>query len=105
MQEPIVRISQGFFSRERLRDVNAALDHGRITLDPAIRALPGLLHYYVASDVESCSMVNVSLWESMEAAQQMSTLAPMLAQRDVFVAMGVEFQPIRNYTGLWSITP
>jgi len=34
----------------------------------------------------------------------MDTLAEMLAQRDVFVALGVKFQPIRNYAGLWSMT-
>jgi hypothetical protein len=27
----------------------------------------------------------------------------MTAQRDTFVALGVNFQPIRNYAGLWSI--
>jgi hypothetical protein len=48
-------------------------------------------------------MVNVSVWTSLEAAQQMNTLPAMLAQRDVFAALGVVFQPIRNYTGLWTI--
>lgn len=50
-------------------------------------------------------MVNVSVWESPEAALQMNTLQAMLAQREVFAALGVEFQPIRTYGGLWSIQP
>jgi len=41
----------------------------------------------------------------LEAALQMNTLQAMLAQRDLFVAAGVEFQPVRTYTGLWSIAP
>lgn len=51
------------------------------------------------------SLVNVSVWESLQAATQMNTLAPMLVQRDIFVALGVEFQAIRNYAGLWSVRP
>jgi hypothetical protein len=50
-------------------------------------------------------MVNVSIWESLEAAQQMNTLKEMLAQRDIFVSLGVKFQSLRNYSGLWSINP
>jgi len=105
ISEPVVRISQGFFPPALLLEVRAKLEARRTTLDPALRALPGLLHYYVAIDSVSNSIVNVSIWESMDAALQMNTLEAMRAQRDVFVELGVQFQPIRNYTGLWSILP
>lgn len=42
-------------------------------------------------------------WESLAAGRQMETLPEMLAQRAVFVELGVKFEPIRNYQGLWSI--
>jgi hypothetical protein len=35
----------------------------------------------------------------------MNDLPAMRAQRDVFVDLGVEFQPVRNYIGLWSVAP
>lgn len=105
MAEPVVRISQGFFEPAQIDVVSQKLTDGRQTLDGALRALPGLIRYYVSIDPVSHSMVNVSVWESLEAAQQMNTLPEMLAQRDVFVALGVKFQPIRNYAGLWSIEP
>jgi hypothetical protein len=98
-------MSQGFFDPDLAKAVAAKLHEGRASLEPALRSLRGLLHYYVAVDVVSNSMVNVSVWESLGDASQMDTLQEMLAQRDVFVALGVTFQPIRNYTGLWSITP
>ena len=104
MSEPVVRISQGFFAPGLAERVAATLDAGHATLDPALRALHGLLHYYVSIDADSASMVNVSVWESLAAAKQMDTLKAMLAQRDVFVGLGVTFQPIRNYSGLWSIS-
>ncbi len=103
MSEPVVRISQGFFEPHLLEGVEAKLREGRASLEPSLKALPGLLHYYVAVDPTSNSMVNVSVWESLVAAKQMDTLQAMLAQRDIFVGLGVKFQPIRNYTGLWSI--
>jgi quinol monooxygenase YgiN len=103
MSEPVVRISQGFFEPHLAAGVAAKLEEGHATLDPAIRRLPGLLHYYVALDTVSNSMVNVSVWASLEAAKQMQTLAEMLAQRDAFVALGVRFEPVRNYPCLWSI--
>jgi len=105
VSEPVVRVSQGFFEPRLFDAVRAKLHEGRATLDPALRALPGLLHYYVSLDPVSNSMVNVSVWESFEAALQMNTLAAMLAQRDAFVTLGVTFQPIRNYSGLWSVQP
>jgi len=105
VSEPVVRISQGFFEPNLASAVAATLEEGRTGLEPALRNLRGLLHYYVAIDLVSNSMVNVSVWASLADAKQMDTLQEMLAQRDVFVALGVQFQPIRNYTGLWSISP
>jgi len=105
VSEPVVRVSQGFFEAHLAKSVTAKLDEGRATLEPALKALRGLLHSYVAIDTISNSMVNVSVWETLGAAKQMDTLQEMLAQRDVFVGLGVKFQPIRNYGGLWAITP
>lgn len=103
MSEPVVRVSQGFFEARLLDRVTAKLQEGRVTLEPAIRRLRGLRHYYVSVDPASSSRVNVSVWDSLEDALQMNALAEMAAQRDIFVALGVQFQPIRNYSGLWSI--
>lgn len=105
MSEPVVRISRGFFEPDLWEAVEAKLHEGRKSLEPALKALPGLLHFYISMDATSNSMVNVSVWESLAAAKQMDELAEMLAQRDSFLELGVTFQPIRNYRGLWSITP
>ena len=105
MSEAVVRISQGFFEPTLAETVATKLREGRATLEPALRGLRGLLHYDVAVDATSNSMVNVSVWESLAAAQQMDTLPAMQAQRDIFAGLGVKFQPIRNYAGVWAITP
>lgn len=105
MSETVVRVSQGFFEPRLAESVANRLREGQDALQPALKALPGLLHYYVAVDSASNSMVNVSMWESLAAARQMDTLPEMLEQRDLFVELGVEFQRIRNYATLWTIAP
>ena len=102
----IVRISRGSFSPEQYETVRARLDAAQTTLVPAIRLLAGCLHYFVAIDRDSGSMVNVSVWRSLADARQMQTLAPMLALADEFTREGVRFErPIINYETLWQIEP
>jgi hypothetical protein len=105
METVVVRLSRGTFEASMLDAVRAKLELGKLTLEPAIRELRGLRHYYVGIDETSNTMVNISVWDSLEDAKQMETLAPMLAQRDIFLELGVIFDPIRNYTSLWTISP
>jgi hypothetical protein len=100
----IVRISRGSFSSEQYETVRRRLDSAQQTLVPAIRRLAGCLHYFVAIDRDSSSMVNVSVWRSLADAQQMQTLAPMLALAEEFTREGVHFErPIINYETVWQI--
>jgi hypothetical protein len=101
----VVRLSRGAFAPEKAGEVRAKLDEGRASLEPALRQLRGLVHYYVAVDEQASTMVNVSVWTGLAEAKQMDTLAPMLAQRSLFEKLGVRFDPIRNYPTLWTITP
>lgn len=106
MAEPVVvRISRGDFASGQLAEVSEALNTWRERLEPALRELRGLKHYYVAVDPVTSSLTNVSVWERLEDAQQMNTLAVMLEQRATFEALGVRFDPIRNFTMLWAIEP
>ena len=101
---PVVRISKGRYPPERHAAVTARLDASAKTLVPAIRQLPGCISYYVGSDVVSSTMVNVSVWDTLDHANAMSTLAPMVALAQEFMALGVEFErPIVNYPVLWQL--
>jgi quinol monooxygenase YgiN len=101
----IVRISRGRFDPANVDIVAATLTSAQTQLIPAIQRLAGLLHYYAGIDRTSAIMVNVSIWDSLEHAQQMSALAPMLALREQFETLGVQFDPILNYETLWQIEP
>jgi quinol monooxygenase YgiN len=102
---PFVRISRGSFAPEKYEAVKARLDAAQESLVPAIRSLAGCLHYFAAIDRKSSSMVNVSVWQSLADAEQMQTLAPMLALAEEFAREGVSFErPIVNYETLWALS-
>jgi quinol monooxygenase YgiN len=99
----VVRISRATFAPASYEDVKRRLDAAQAALVPAIRELSGCLYYAAAIDPDG-SMVNVSVWRSLADAQQMQTLAPMLALAEEFTRAGVVFErPIVNYETLWEI--
>lgn len=100
----VVRISRGSYPPERHAEIAARLAAAGDVLVPAIRAMEGCLGYYAGADEASGTMVNVSVWDTLEHAQGMASLAPMLALAGEFVALGVAFErPIINYESLWQI--
>ncbi len=101
----IVRISTGFFDAHRYEDVKKLLTEGGDRLIPAIKKLPGLLHYYSAIDKDSGKIVNVSVWDTLEHAKQMASLQEMRAEGQKMTALNVRFDPIVNHETVWAITP
>jgi hypothetical protein len=66
--------------------------------------MPGCLGYYAGSDEASCTMINVSVWRTLEQAQAMGSLPEMGTLAKEFTALGVEFErPIVNYPVLWQL--
>jgi hypothetical protein len=101
----IVRISKGRIAPNRTSEVEQALHDGRASLHGAIAALDGLIAFYAAIDPHHGYMTNTSLWESLEAAEQMSELPEMLTQRARFEALDVQFETITNHDVLWEVVP
>jgi hypothetical protein len=100
---PVVRISKGRFELANLEEAERLLADSERALREPLQALDGLLHYYVGIDRELGYLTNVSVWETLEDAHQMDTLQPMLAQRPILEAAGVEFEKITNHETLWEI--
>ena len=100
---PIVRISRGHFTSEHYDEVCQLIEASAQPLVPAIKQLRGLLYYHVAVDPVTNTVVNVSIWTDLDAAKQMDTLVPMLAQRAIFEQASVQFDRIANYEPSWVI--
>ncbi len=99
-----VRISRGAFNADDYDRIAKLLDESRLTLIPAIRQLEGCLHYWAGIDRGSNTMVNVSVWRSLDEARNMETLAEMKALAGEFTRLGVRFErPINNYQVVWEI--
>ena len=98
-----VRVSRGHFESSQTAQVETMLRESEQSLVPAIRQLPGIVSYYAGIDGPSGSMVNVSVWDTLEAAQQMATLKEMADLRVHFEAAGIRFEPVVNYDIVWQI--
>ena len=99
-----VRISKASYAAALHAEVSAKLDASSAVLSPAIRRLPGCLSFFAAADAVSNTMVNVSVWDTLEHAEAMSSLSEMTTLAEVFVALGVQFErPVTNYPVMWRL--
>jgi gamma-glutamylcyclotransferase (GGCT)/AIG2-like uncharacterized protein YtfP len=72
-------------------------------LIPAVKRLPGLIHFYAGVSPVG-SAVHVSVWDSEEHAAQLDRLKEMAVDaRAEAEASGVTFHPIVNYPINWTI--
>lgn len=99
----VVRVSQASFDPARFVEVNKMANDIGEYLIPAIKRLPGLLHYYAACSPAG-QMIHVSIWDTDEHAKQMNNLKEMIvdAKNDA-EKVGVEFIPIVHYPTNWEI--
>src|ERR1700730_13378210 len=64
--------------------------------------LKGLRSYFACVDRARSQLTNVSVWDSAENAEQMSSFQPMLDLGKRFAAQGATFlRPIPNFDCLW----
>lgn len=102
-KELVVRIARGHFPPEKYAEAERLLAESETPLAPALQALEGLLYYHAGLDATTNTLVNVSIWETEQAARQMDTLAPMLEQRAILEAAGMRFDKNANYKPLWAL--
>ncbi|MGW2256115.1 hypothetical protein ACWCXH_39160 [Kitasatospora sp. NPDC001660] len=72
-------------------------------LIPAVKRLPGLIHFYAGVSPDG-SMMHVSVWDSSEHAAQLDDLKEMqVVARGEMEAVGVTFHPKATYPVNWTI--
>ena len=97
----VLRCDPPDFERFRTMTMDA-----QAVLQPGIEAMPGLLAFYAGADAANHSLINTSVWETLEHAQQMDRFAPMLELGKRFTEAGARFErPIMNHAVLWSFGP
>ena len=100
----VVRVARASFDPSRFAEVDALGKKQAEYLIPAIKRLPGLIHWYTGVSPEG-SIAQVSVWDSDEHAAQMHRLKEMaVVARGEMEALGVTFlPPIVNYPITWTI--
>jgi len=98
-----IRVSNGRFDLARSAEVERAYTASEAALREGIERLPGLVHFYAGIDRETGTVVNASVWSSVDAAKQLNTFQPMLDQKPIMEAVGVRFEPIANHDVIWEI--
>ena len=100
----VVRVSRASYDPSRFAEVDTASKKTSEYIIPAIRRLPGLLHFYAGISPKG-SIVQVSVWDTDEHAAQLDRLKEMVVdgRRDM-EAVGVMFTPIFNYPIDWTWT-
>jgi hypothetical protein len=99
----VVRVSRATFDPSRFAEVDAMNKKTAEYLIPAIKRLPGLIHFYTGVSPDG-SAVQISVWDTHEHATQLDHLTEMTVDaRGEAEAVGVAFTPIVHYPVGWTI--
>lgn len=104
MSEPVIRVSIIRCDATKFALLRRMMLDVEVDLRPGIEAMPGLLAFYAGADEATLSLINTSVWDTLEHAKQLDTFQPMLDAGKQFVAAGAVFErPIMNHVSLWRI--
>jgi hypothetical protein len=104
--DPVVRISILRCDAAQFDKLRQMMVESEASLRPGIERMPGHLAFYAGADPTTCSLMNTSLWDTLEHAQQLDRFQPMLDAGKRFAAAGATFErPIMNYATLWRFGP
>ena len=99
----VVRASRATFNPNRFAEVEAMNTKTSEYLIPAVKQLPGLIHFYAGVSPDG-SMLQVSVWDSAEHSAQLNTLKEMVViARGEMEGVGVTFSPIATYPVGWTL--
>jgi hypothetical protein len=104
MQQPVVRVSILRCAPGQFAELQQMMIEADSVLRPGIEAMPGLINFYAGADEATSSLMNVSVWKTLDNARQLDTFQPMLDLGKVFVQKGATFErPIMNHLTLWQL--
>jgi hypothetical protein len=103
---PTVRVSVMRCDPKQFAEFRKRMAESMTALEPGIRQMRGLIHFYSGEDEAANAFAQVSVWRTLEDAKQLDTFQPMLDLGKVFSSKGATFErPIMNYVSQWEIMP
>jgi len=102
----VIRVSVLRCKPEHFSELKKMMEDSSRVLEPGIRRMSGLIHFYAGADEAVSALTNVSIWQTLADAKQLDSFQPMLDLGKEFTAKGAAFErPIMNHAGLWEIVP
>lgn len=102
MSDPVMRVSILRCDATKFALLRKMMLDAEAALRPGIEAMPGLLVFYAGADEATLSLINTSVWDTLEHAKQLDAFQPMLDAGKQFVAEGAMFErPIMHHASLW----
>lgn len=103
---PTVRVSVLRCHPQHFAELKRMMAESMAVLEPGIRRMRGLIHFYAGEDEAANALTNVSVWRTLEDAKQLDEFQPMLDLGKVFTSKGATFErPIMNCASLWEFAP
>jgi hypothetical protein len=103
---PIIRVSVLRCQPQHFAGLKKLMAESMRVLEPGIRPMRGLIHFYAGEDETGNALINVSICETLADAKQLDAFQPMLDLGTVFVSNGAMFErPFLNYASQWEVAP
>ena len=103
---PTIRVSVMRCHPKQFAEFKKMMAESLAVLEPGIRQMGGLIHFYAGEDEAANALAQVSVWRTSEDAKQLDTFEPMLELGKVFTSKGATFErPIMNYVSQWEVVP
>ena len=98
---PTVRFATMIIPEGRIDEAEEAMRQAEQELK-GILALKGLRSFFAGVDRAQSQLTNVSVWDSPEDAEQLSSFQPMIDLAKQFAAQGATpVRPVPNFELLW----
>jgi phage-related protein len=102
--QPVVRVSILRCAPEKFTEFQQMMVEADSVLRPGIEAMSGLINFYAGADEATSSLMQVSIWKTLDDAKQVDAFQPMLDLGKTFAQKGATFErPIMNYLTLWQL--
>ena len=81
---PTIRVSVLRCQPQHSAGLKKLMAESIAVLEPGIRPMRGLIHFYAGEDETGNALINVSIWQTLADAKQLDTFQPMLDLGKVF---------------------
>ena len=102
MSVPVICVSLVRAAPARFETFRELMSRSRAAFASGLQSMPGARSYLAGADPVTGSLINVSLWDTLEDARRMESFRPMHDLALQFAELGAWFErPVMRHATLW----